>query len=1039
MNIAYPVYRFPVLVAGLSFLFFMLGPKGHAQNGRWLLLETNCRNFGEAVALQRQLTAEKQWVAIISKPEEILVFSDRAVYDLKRTFPAIKGTASGDSDLSSFYLALTSGQLSKISNDYTPAAGTTCVQHALEPRNDPQVYPPPIPDLNSETARGVVVASALFIESDGSRDKNYYSWTQKALDQEKQTILRALTVWSYTAAQYGEALTFIPDWNYRKPEMDQGLEPNIRFGSFDFYTGDLIDMSQTVLRKSLNKSEQDYFFSLGHQWNDFQKRLHQADGAFTMAVHYSHQGRGYIRAQAFIGGPVTFLAGGTGFEVYGHEIGHIFHALDEYNNPNCDAPTWGFNGVPNANNISNGCRGKQLCLMNDNRVLGNDDKMYYALCSYSLGHLGWDEPYLPTPLKPVWPPQGHISGANFLTFKAISSDPKAPTAGLVRLFTKDQNGLDSLIEEIATYEPMDSIRLANTRPLYPGQYYYQFMAGLKGQYAMIPSEAVAFEIDPDQWTPLQDTCIYACQTFEPFTLPGDGWNWYADPLREKILQSGSTFTPDPQQYQQIVYATQTGSENIIKTFRKFEFILSQPLSFTLHAEPTGDSIFLYPQSFLPLIGTFMWYRNDTLIAESDQKSGISVRQPGKYQMCLQNGCHSCSIPLNVIRPPVYSYFPNCSDNSYTLIGRGDSLQWMQEDGTLIDTRDTLVRKAGDFLFLSQIVDGQESPRIGIWLPELTKPEIEIYYKGNIISIQTTHFPVDIYRNDTLILQGDYKEYTPTKSGSYTVHAVDRSGCKGISNTLEINIPLAPPVPEQSVYTICEIGKDPFENLPIIEVAGENLRWYYDGDLNELMNIGNRYKVTYLDIKNRVQYFITQTVDGITSPPAKVRLEIAQPLQIVVDSFGNELHAIANGLTELDPADYQYEWGRNGLLLPEITGSILYPQVTAWYSSRIANLDNTCQAVDSLFWEGLPTAVEPDPEEINFVVYPNPAKDQLYWKSDAPVLQIQIYTLDGRLIQQLKNAQQSGQILPPASITGMYILKAVFTDGKIAVRKIIWQE
>ena len=299
--------------------------------------------------------------------------------------------------------------------------------------------------------------------------------------------------------------------------------------------------------------------------------------------------------------------------------------------------------------------------------------------------------------------------------------------------------------------------------------------------------------------------------------------------------------------------------------------------------------------------------------------------------------------------------------------------------------------------------------------------------------------MDIYRNDTLILQGDYKEYAPTKSGSYTVHAVDRSGCKGISNTLEISIPLAPPVPEQSVYTICEIGKDPFENLPIIEVAGENLRWYYDGDLNELMNIGNRYKVTYLDIKNRVQYFITQTVDGITSPPAKVRLEIAQPLQIVVDSFGNELHAIANGLTELDPADYQYEWRRNGLLFPEITGSILFPQVTAWYSSRIANLDNTCQAVDSLFWEGLPTAVEPDPEEINFVVYPNPAKDQLYWKSDAPVLQIQIYTLDGRLIQQLKNVQQSGQILPPASITGMYILKAVFTDGKIAVRKIIWQE
>ncbi len=84
----------------------------------------------------------------------------------------------------------------------------------------------------------------------------------------------------------------------------------------------------------------------------------------------------------------------------------------------------------------------------------------------------------------------------------------------------------------------------------------------------------------------------------------------------------------------------------------------------------------------------------------------------------------------------------------------------------------------------------------------------------------------------------------------------------------------------------------------------------------------------------------------------------------------------------------------------------------------------------------PVSVQ-DPNEIDFNIYPNPAKNVIQIETDVPLKHLSLYDLNGRLlIDQPLNHQKINRININQLESGMYFCRIITLSGKSAIRKII---
>jgi len=70
-------------------------------------------------------------------------------------------------------------------------------------------------------------------------------------------------------------------------------------------------------------------------------------------------------------------------------------------------------------------------------------------------------------------------------------------------------------------------------------------------------------------------------------------------------------------------------------------------------------------------------------------------------------------------------------------------------------------------------------------------------------------------------------------------------------------------------------------------------------------------------------------------------------------------------------------------------------------------------------------------KLNIRMYPNPVQNKLYIRTNTPIDKLQIYTLQGQLIQETKNNQIDVSLLS----SGLYFA-SIMIDGKSSVKKFI---
>jgi len=200
----------------------------------------------------------------------------------------------------------------------------------------------------SEYMLGDIWVTVVLLESDGSIDTESEDWTQAEIDQVKAEVQEGLTWWEDTfllwAADHGctSHLTFTADFTYADTPVATSYEPITHGYSYQSYwIDDFLDYVGYNTASSI-------WTDLQH-WNHDQRLANGTDWAYTLFVADSSADSdgeftdGYF-AYAYIGGPfcvMTYDNDGWGInrmgQVFAHETGHIFYALDEY--PGSDSYT----------------------------------------------------------------------------------------------------------------------------------------------------------------------------------------------------------------------------------------------------------------------------------------------------------------------------------------------------------------------------------------------------------------------------------------------------------------------------------------------------------------------------------------------------------------------------------------------------------------------------------------------------------------------------------------------------------------------------
>ncbi|HDQ71699.1 MAG TPA: hypothetical protein ENN19_06335 [Chloroflexi bacterium] len=284
-------------------------------------------------------------------------------------------------------------------------AGTSYQPNALELEHDLSrraMHPPPVASTlqslttnvltpgyaeTSEFFIGRVAVGIVLPESDGRVDPSTEDWSTEERALVISKITAALDWWA--TQEPAANLTFVYDDATMTP-IPSSYEPISRP-----YSDQSLWINEVMGKKGYTESS---YFDRVRSYNNDMRQIHGTDWAFTIFVVDSSNDAdnrfadGYF-AYAYLGGPFMVMTyGNNGYgpsnmdAVAAHEIGHIFHALDQYSSAYqpCTRRS-GYLGVENQNSQYGDCASDQPSIMRGQVTPYTNE----ALDAYARGQIGW--------------------------------------------------------------------------------------------------------------------------------------------------------------------------------------------------------------------------------------------------------------------------------------------------------------------------------------------------------------------------------------------------------------------------------------------------------------------------------------------------------------------------------------------------------------------------------------------------------------------------------------------------------------------------
>lgn len=248
-------------------------------------------------------------------------------------------------------------------------------------------------NLNSERMNGVIACTMLFVESDGTIDNDVFTWSPSSQHEVLTNTLENLLMWTYSAWSEKIKATFhLIIYGLEQAEiMRQPYEPSLNWsiGQFGRWVNPVFER---LGYHSIHISDKwnghlNGLYTAMKRMNLYNYAIRQQLGAtwsfVALITGHSASSQPLPVAGGALGGPYVSVPYGyfvTPYNRYvmGHEIGHVFHAGDEYAG-GCTKEAR-YNGTPNLN-----CQGSLLCLMKEKEGLHPDT----WICRYTREHIGW--------------------------------------------------------------------------------------------------------------------------------------------------------------------------------------------------------------------------------------------------------------------------------------------------------------------------------------------------------------------------------------------------------------------------------------------------------------------------------------------------------------------------------------------------------------------------------------------------------------------------------------------------------------------------
>jgi hypothetical protein len=309
--------------------------------------------------------------------------------------------------------------------------------------------------------------------------------------------------------------------------------------------------------------------------------------------------------------------------------------------------------------------------------------------------------------------------------------------------------------------------------------------------------------------------------------------------------------------------------------------------------------------------------------------------------------------------------------------------------------------------------------------------------GLIASGDTIHWYNDSLLTE-LIHTGDTLVTGKISAGLYTYYVTQTiSGYESLPDTVFLSVKSKASIPVSKNVAICE-----GQSVPDLNATGENIRWYGDSVLTELLHSGNSYIPDKPSIGKNI-FYVTQTVADCESDYNKVELSVNRLPSIILGedtTITRDQHIILGPYGN----SYIYLWN-DGSVNPyyDISANDIGPGLHI-FSVEITDT-NTCRYSDSLSVQvAFPTNTGNAWTGNELIVYPNPADKLLNIKiSDfhAEDILVKLYNQEGELLKNtVTNTDNEGNIMP-INISGLppgiYYLKIISQTkqfmGKVIIK------
>lgn len=274
------------------------------------------------------------------------------------------------------------------------------------------------------------------------------------------------------------------------------------------------------------------------------------------------------------------------------------------------------------------------------------------------------------------------------------------------------------------------------------------------------------------------------------------------------------------------------------------------------------------------------------------------------------------------------------------------------------------------------------------------------------------------------------EFTPGDSepglhGYFATQTI--SECVSETSTASLLIKALPTEPQTENMDIC--SNDPLEEL---SATGENLKWYMDEALSEMIHRGQVLQ-PLSDTLGSQHYYVTQTLNACEGPPSKISLNI-NPIPAI--SLGNDTLIYLDETLILGPflVEYNYLWNNatNQAFLiidGEEYGVGDFPVSVQVMSDGCVFRDSITISIESR------VGINPIPGSERHNIYPNPTEGSItleFTNRISEDILFELYQSNGTIVQQF--SYQDLPLISRSSFTihldtpGLYYLKIVEENG-----------